>query len=253
MELRTQEQPLVAEHRGGTNSRMKRPQPQPPHTRGTFHRRPKPLHTGKHKVSCSGFLAKTSPMQHSCSHYNASCSIRWLIRISLRTWQQSMATIMQPFQCDLQPEILVAEHRGGTNSRMKRPQLSPLPFLTFFFVTTTSQSHHFPSSPPPFLTTSQSHCFPRSPLPFVTTLCHSLLLFCDVLLCDVKSHTALVISYCSLVMYCYVMSSLTPPFINVKSHNLFVRNTEVLLPNFLWSRYFFAILSACVCGNFQHF
>ena len=36
IELRTQEQPLVAEHRRGTNSVMKRPQPQPPHTRGRF-------------------------------------------------------------------------------------------------------------------------------------------------------------------------------------------------------------------------
>ena len=49
-------QPLVAKHIGGTNSRMKRPQPHPPHRRGTFHRRLQPLYTEKHKVSCSGFL-----------------------------------------------------------------------------------------------------------------------------------------------------------------------------------------------------
>ena len=36
-----------------------RPQPHPPHTRGTFHRRLQPLYTEKHKVSCSGFLPKT--------------------------------------------------------------------------------------------------------------------------------------------------------------------------------------------------
>ena len=36
-----------------------RPQPHPSHTRGTFHRRPQPLYTEKHKVSCSGFLPKT--------------------------------------------------------------------------------------------------------------------------------------------------------------------------------------------------
>ena len=41
---------------GGTKSRMKRPQPHPPHTRGTLHRRLQPLSTEKHKVSCSGFL-----------------------------------------------------------------------------------------------------------------------------------------------------------------------------------------------------
>ena len=96
IKLRKQEQPLVAEHRGGTNSRMKRPQPHPPHTRGTFHRRLQPLCTEKRKVSCSGSLPKTKPMQHSCSHYNAFCSITWLTRMYLRTWQQSMTTIMQP-------------------------------------------------------------------------------------------------------------------------------------------------------------
>ena len=36
-----------------------RPQAQPSHTRGTFHRRLQPLYTEKHKVSCSGFLPKT--------------------------------------------------------------------------------------------------------------------------------------------------------------------------------------------------
>ena len=60
----------------GTHSQMKRPQPQPPHAGGyTFHRRQKPLYTEKHKVLCSGFLPDTSPMQHSCSHYNAFRSI----------------------------------------------------------------------------------------------------------------------------------------------------------------------------------
>ena len=53
-----------------------RPQPQPPHRRGTFHRRLQPLYTEKHKVSCSGFLPKQSP-----------------------------CNIMQPFQCDLNAQI----------------------------------------------------------------------------------------------------------------------------------------------------
>ena len=91
------------------NSRMKRPQPHPPHRRGTFHRRLQPLYTEKHKVSCSGFLPKTYPMQHSCSHSNA---------------------IMQP---QLQ-EPHRTTHTGTTtrckthrrnNSRMKRPQPHP--------------------------------------------------------------------------------------------------------------------------------
>ena len=40
---------------------------------------------------------------------------------------------------------------------------SPLPIVT------TSLPHHFPSSPLPFLTTSHRHHFPSSPLPFLTT------------------------------------------------------------------------------------
>ena len=34
------------------------PQPHPPHTRGTFHRRQEPLYTEKHKVSCPNYLPK---------------------------------------------------------------------------------------------------------------------------------------------------------------------------------------------------
>ena len=40
-------------------SRPERPQPYPPHRRGTFHRRLQPFYTEKRKVSCSGFLPKT--------------------------------------------------------------------------------------------------------------------------------------------------------------------------------------------------
>ena len=53
-------------------SRPERPQPHPPHRRGTFHRRLQPLYTEKRKVSCSGFLPKTKPMQHSCSHLRSA-------------------------------------------------------------------------------------------------------------------------------------------------------------------------------------
>ena len=44
-------------------------------TGGTLHRRLQPLYAEKRAVSCSGFLHKTSPMQNSCSHYNAFCGI----------------------------------------------------------------------------------------------------------------------------------------------------------------------------------
>ena len=43
---------------------INRPQPHPPHRRCTFHRRLQPRCTEKHKVSCSGFLPKTEPLQH---------------------------------------------------------------------------------------------------------------------------------------------------------------------------------------------
>ena len=71
----------VTKHIEGT----KRPQPHPPHRRGTFHRRLQPLYTEKHKVSCSGFLPRTKPMQHSCSHFNAICKHKLKKRIELRT------------------------------------------------------------------------------------------------------------------------------------------------------------------------
>ena len=155
-------------------------------------------------------------------------------------------TIMQPFQCDLQPQIqeMQGTTHTGTTTRCRTQRRNPLrperlqphpPHTGVAFIAACSHftrknarfrspaSSPTQASPLPFLTTSLPHHFPRSPLPFVTTLCHSLLFFCDVLLCDFNLRAplcALVIAYYSLVMYCYVMSSLTPPFSNVKSHNL---------------------------------
>ena len=99
IELRTQEQPLVAKHIGGT---IKGTQPQ--HRRGTFRRRLQCLYTEKHKVSCCGFLTR-KPMQHSCSHSNAICNHSFKNRIELRTKEQP----------------LVAKHVGGT-SKGTQPQ-----------------------------------------------------------------------------------------------------------------------------------
>ena len=83
------------------NSRQKRPQPHPPHRRGTFHRRLQPLYTEKHGKT-QGFVLRLPPQ--NIAH----------------------ATLMQPFQCDLhhsfknrielrtQEQPLVAKHIGGT-------------------------------------------------------------------------------------------------------------------------------------------
>ena len=90
-ELRTYDAPVIAEHRGGTNTRQnmsKRPVPHPPHTRGTYCR-PEPLYTEKLQVWCRNNLPKPSPCNihaTSCSHYNAFCSITSQTRICRRTW-----------------------------------------------------------------------------------------------------------------------------------------------------------------------
>ena len=82
------------------------------------------------------FIFLKGKLQHSCSHYNAFCSMTWLTRMHLRTWQHQITTIMQPFQCDLQPQIQETNrttHTGTTtrcrtqrrnrlNSKRSKPQ-----------------------------------------------------------------------------------------------------------------------------------
>ena len=93
---------IVAKHMEGT----KRPQPQPPHRRGTFHRRLQPLYTEKHKVSCSSFPSSPLPFVTTPLHHHFPSSPLPFLTTSLRHHFPS----------------------------------SPLPFLT------TSLPHHFPSS-----------------------------------------------------------------------------------------------------------
>ena len=117
---------------------------------------------------------------------------------------------------------------------------SPLPFVT------TSLPHHFPSSPLPFVTTSLRHHFPSSPLPFVTTsLRHHfpswpLPFISTSLRHHFPSSPPVIITtlhqgqFHRFVLFCYVLLCDLPPFIISSRRILFVRNTEVLLPNFLW-------------------
>ena len=151
-----------------------RPQPQPPHRRGTFHRRLQPLYTERHKVSCSGFLPKTEPLQHhaaipmrsastvsktpynyaNTSTPNAAWSHRYnaakkrqtdrsrnrrtdevpfiagcshftrkntRFRSSASSRKQSPCNIMQPLQCDLQPQI--PKHPITTHAQAHPKQL----------------------------------------------------------------------------------------------------------------------------------
>ena len=69
----TSKQPLQC----GLLQALAEPSPHPPHTRGTFHRRPVPLHTEKHKVSCPGFLPKQSPCNIHAARCNTFCKQRF--------------------------------------------------------------------------------------------------------------------------------------------------------------------------------
>ena len=88
--------------------------------------------TAAHRRYLSSLAATTShgentrfrprlPPQHKPHARNAFCSMTWLTRMYLRTWQHQMTTIMQPFQCDLQPQIQET-HRTthtGTTTRCR--------------------------------------------------------------------------------------------------------------------------------------
>ena len=122
-------------------------QPAPPHTGAALHRHLQPLQTEKHKVSCSGFLPNRSPMQHSCGHYNRFCSITWQTCMYLRTWQHQMTTIMQPFQCDLQPPIQETHRTTHTwsTTRCRTPRENRFDET----IAAAAAAHtRYPSSPP---------------------------------------------------------------------------------------------------------
>ena len=121
-----------------------RPQPHPPHRRGTFHRRLQPLYTEKHKVSCSGFLPNSPlPFLTTSHRHHFPSSPLPFVTTSLR-------------------------HHFPSSPLHHHFPSSPLPFVT------TSLPHHFPSSPLPFIITSLLHRFPSSPLPFIITSSRSI-------------------------------------------------------------------------------
>ena len=235
IELRTQTQPLVAKHIGGTiraqndRSRTRRTD-EVPFIVGCGHFTRK-----KHKVLCSGFLPNsplpfvTTPLHH---HLRPCVTTSLLHHFPSSPLPFFTTSLPHHFPSSPPPFFTTSLlHHFPSSSLLHHFPSSPLPFVTTplhhhfpssplpFF--TTSLRHHFPSSPLPFLTTSLRHHSPSSSLPFFTTplhhhfpssptLCHSFLFFCYVLLCDL------------------------PPFIISSLRILFVRNSEVLLPNFLW-------------------
>ena len=106
LQLRTHEQPHVAEHPGGSkkcqNERARdRLTHELPFIAGCNH-----FTRIKHTVSRSGFFPKTKPMQHSRSHY----ALRFaaprhkpvcIYAHGTKTWRQ----LRWPSHCDLQPLI----------------------------------------------------------------------------------------------------------------------------------------------------
>ena len=182
-----------------------RPQPQPSHTRGTFHRRLQPLDTENTRFRAPASSPKHSPcnimqpLQCGSQHQLANLHLS-----THRTRpEQQMTRVMQPFQCDLQPEIPKHPITTHTKAHPKQLQatvtlrqkndkptaaatvahmryLSSSPAATLHGQTqgfvlrlppqlTTCLRHRFPSSPLPIVTTSLRHHFPSSPLPIVTT------------------------------------------------------------------------------------
>ena len=105
IELRTNEQPHVAEHHGRTNHTWKRTV----RTRRTHELPVIPAAATLHGKT-QGFVLRLPPQHKSharfmqCSHYNAICNLRFNKRIELRTNEQPH----------------VAEHHGRTNHTWKR-------------------------------------------------------------------------------------------------------------------------------------
>ena len=199
----TDTQPLIAEHRGGSDRVRNDPS--------------RPRRTDEVYLSSSAAATLHGKTQG------------FVLRFPPQN--KAHATFMQPLQCDLQPQLqepqilstktppLIPEHRGGNDrvrndpSRTRRTDevpfivgcshftrkntrfraavsspSSPLPFVT-------TSLPHFPSWPLPFITTSLRHHFPSSSLRFlITSLPHHF----------PSSPPSLIASY-SCVMYCYVI------------------------------------------------
>ena len=117
-----------------------RPQPQPPHRRGTFHRRLQPLYTEKHKASCSGFLPKTDPLQHHAAITMRSASTDSKTPSNYATHKHTQSSLKPPLQCgkkkrqtdrsrnrrtDEVPFIAGCSHFTRRNTRLRAPASSP--------------------------------------------------------------------------------------------------------------------------------
>ena len=236
MELRTQEQPLVAKHIGGTiraqNDRSRnRRTDEVPFIAGCSH------FTRKN----TRFRAPASSPKHSPCNIHVTMTMRFAAsrskpapiyvrgNIKWRQWSShSNAIYNQRFKNHMEPRTqeqpLVTKHIGGTirvqKDRSRNRRTDEVPFIagyshftrknTRFRAPASSPTHHLPSSPLPFVTTSHRHHFPSSPLPFVTTSLRHHFPSSPLPFVTTPSLSAPFIKVnstasLSFVMYCYVM------------------------------------------------
>ena len=204
IDLRTQEQPLVAKHIGGTirawndpsrtrrtdevpfiagcshftrkNTRFRAPASSPKHSPCNIHAAIT-MRSASTDSKTPYSYAHTSTPKAAWSHrYNAAKKKRPsslpFFTTSLR--HQSPSSSLPFVTTSLRHHSPSSSLPFVTTSLRHHSPSSSLPFIT------TSLRHHFPSSPPPlhhhfrssplpFLTTSLRHHLPSSPLPFLTT------------------------------------------------------------------------------------
>ena len=191
----------------------KRPQPHPPHTRGTFHRRLQPLYTEKDKVSFSSFLPTTHGMQHSCSHSNIfQCDLQSQLQETHRTTHTGTTIVAKHIEGTKRPQPH-PPHTRGTFHRRLQPLYTEKHKVSCFNMSPMLHSCNIPLLPLPFATTLHQGQFLSDVLlcnvKSHTTL-HQGQFFSDVLLCNVKSHTTLHQgqSFCD-VLLCNVKSHTT--------------------------------------------
>ena len=166
--------PLSDKNGFGILNPRKRPQPQPPHTGPTLHRRLQPPYRKNIRFRA---LPNPSPMQHSCSHYNAF-------------WHRFAAA--RAHSCSHYNPICIhalqntkEEPIRPRNDRSRNRRTQDLPFIAGCSHPTRKNTRFraLDSSPTQVPCNIHSSITMRFVMLYDVLLCDVLL--CDVLLCDV--------------------------------------------------------------------
>ena len=177
-----------------------------------------------------GFVLWLPPQLTTCLRHRFPSSPLPIVTTSLRHHfpSSSLPIITTSHRHHLPSSTSLPHHFPSSPPHFVTTSLRHPPFVT------TSVRHHFPSSPLPFVTTSLRHHFPSSPLPFITTSLRQHFPSSPPVIITTlhQGHFHRFLFFC-YVLLCYVLLCDLPPFIISSRRILFVRNTEVLLPNFL--------------------